>query len=213
MVGQLHFIYCGYLFSIHHYTADVTNKINSFFGSGNGIVFLDYLYCYSFSSKLINCNHGSISCNPIKDIAGVICSGNDNSFVCIHTYFYPLKLSGSGNNCTNGEVRLISTYRRSEGRVEVCHNNQWGTICGNSWYGNSTQVACSQLGYGGENSQRVYPYFGYTSKPIWLSNVDCEGDESSLFDCSKNIGSIGCSHSQDVRIRCFCEYLYACKTF
>ena len=60
---------------IHVCIADVTRKYDSFFGFGNGIVFLDNLYCSSSSSKLTDCNHGAIRCNPFTDIAGVICSG------------------------------------------------------------------------------------------------------------------------------------------
>ena len=112
----------------------------------------------------------------------------------------------TGGNCTNGNVRLISSSGRSEGRVEVCYNKQWGTVCSSGWSSDSTDVACSELGYTGNSHQRSYSYFSYTSKPIWFRNVNCNGSELSLFDCSKTISSLGCFHSLDVRIRCYCKY-------
>jgi hypothetical protein len=48
--------------------------------------------------------------------------------------------------CTNGDVRLVERYVGS-GRIEVCDNNSWGTICSNSWDDIAASVACSQLGY------------------------------------------------------------------
>ena len=39
--------------------------------------------------------------------------------------------------------------------------------------------------------------------PIWLTDVECSGDETSVFDCAhKAWGSHYCGHYEDVYVRC-----------
>ena len=49
--------------------------------------------------------------------------------------------------CNNSDIRLVGGSDHYEGRVEICFNETWGTICDGSWSTNDANVACRQLGY------------------------------------------------------------------
>ena len=47
----------------------------------------------------------------------------------------------------------------SEGRVEICFNNQFGTICDDHWDRRDAKVACGQLGFSKISKGRIKTKF------------------------------------------------------
>lgn len=56
--------------------------------------------------------------------------------------------AGPNASCINGAVRLRGGANNSqyEGRVEVCLNDVWGTVCADiRWSDDAAKVVCRQL--------------------------------------------------------------------
>ena len=106
-------------------------------------------------------------------------------------------------------VRLVGGSGPHEGRVEIYHLGQWGTVCNDFWDFKDGLVVCRQLGYPGlDNVMDASTKFeiGTTSTPIILDNVQCNGTEERLIDCN-HAGALthNCGHSEDVAVVCNTE--------
>ena len=78
-------------------------------------------------------------------------------------------------------------------------------MCDDLWDDNDATVICKQLGYS-RGSARVSAYFGEGNGLILLDNVNCNGRESNIFDCSySNFGEHDCEHHEDAGVVCFGE--------
>ena len=44
-------------------------------------------------------------------------------------------------------VRLMGGQNKFEGRVEVCQDGQWKTVCNDKWGKKEARVVCRQLGF------------------------------------------------------------------
>ncbi|XP_033640866.1 uncharacterized protein LOC117301092 [Asterias rubens] len=107
--------------------------------------------------------------------------------------------SQSGKNVSN--LRLAGGYYPWEGRVEVYHDGEWGTVCDDLWGWLNSNVVCHYFGY--HNATYSTTWFGAGSGDIFLDDVVCIGNESSLVDCSHiGWGNHNCGHFEDIGVVC-----------
>jgi hypothetical protein len=120
--------------------------------------------------------------------------------------------------CPSGDIRLVGGSVADEGRVELCLNNAWGTICDDGFDVNDANVICRQLGYpdhgniqkffchfqlliySTDATPRLSAYFGQGTGSILRQYLRCSGTESRVVDCP--ISSSSCSHSEDAGVTC-----------
>lgn len=61
-------------------------------------------------------------------------------------FFYLIDHDTELSNCSDGDIRLVGGTNPLEGRVEVCINKAWGTICDVGFSTEDATVICNLLG-------------------------------------------------------------------
>uniref|UniRef100_A0ABI7X2S7 SRCR domain-containing protein n=1 Tax=Felis catus TaxID=9685 RepID=A0ABI7X2S7_FELCA len=120
------------------------------------------------------------------------------------------------HNCTHNEdvwvecedpfaLKLVGGRSHCEGRLEVLHKGEWGSVCDDGWGQDADRVVCRQLGCGQPLSPpvKVRRRFGPGVGRIWLDDVKCSGKEPSLEQClHRSWGYHNCNHREDVAVVC-----------
>ncbi|XP_049333098.1 deleted in malignant brain tumors 1 protein-like isoform X8 [Astyanax mexicanus] len=141
--------------------------------------------CSGSEAHLRNCSSSqAVNCSSTVQLY-ITCSGTSNT---VHS---SIRLVGSGGDCA--------------GRLEVFHSGSWGTVSDELWDIEDAQVVCRQLQCGVALSAPVPvpARFGSGTGPIWLNEVECEGNEASLWNCRYQLcGEDECGHKDDVGVVC-----------
>ena len=96
------------------------------YGTGTGPIALDSVTCFGGEENLLDCLFDPDSTEDTHDEdVGVICT-----LVCF-----------------DNEVRVVDGNTPTEGRVEVCFDQVWGTVTDDFWSFLDAAVACRQLGF------------------------------------------------------------------
>ncbi|MCG8625906.1 MAG: scavenger receptor cysteine-rich domain-containing protein, partial [Proteobacteria bacterium] len=83
---------------------------------------------------------------PLSYLSPAISSPTDAAVVC-------QAQSTVSSNCSYGDIRLVNGSNKLEGRLEICINKVWGTICSQGFTADDADIVCSQIGlpFNGKN--------------------------------------------------------------
>jgi len=100
-------------------------------------------------------------------------------------------------------VALFGGESPREGRLEVYHNGIWGTVCNNGFTDAAARVVCYSLGFGYVGQEMNISTYGVGKRIIWLKDIQCEGTERHIGDCSHSGWLVhDCTHNEDVAVSC-----------
>ncbi|XP_051001058.1 scavenger receptor cysteine-rich domain-containing protein SCART1 [Acomys russatus] len=141
---------------------------------------LSQVRCLGAETRLTQCNVSTsllVPAGTLQD-AGVVCSGSLR-------------------------MRLAAGPGRCAGRVEVYYQGSWGTVCDDAWDLRDAQVVCRHLDCGHALSAPGNAHFGSGTGRIWMDELDCLGNETSLWECqSGSWGQHDCRHKEDAGVFC-----------
>ncbi|XP_071085371.1 von Willebrand factor D and EGF domain-containing protein-like [Haliotis cracherodii] len=189
---------------LHGYHVAVTN--NGFSYSSNFTFVAHDSRCHQCNITTETCTLKAASCyiDGACYTAGAE-KHNDSNRQCkpdVDSFTWTQKIA-----MTDG-VRLKGGLSPLEGRVEILHDNQWGTICDDTWDDNAATVVCRMLGYDDSPGKSTpIKAFGGGSGPIWIDDPSCDGTESNIANCPRYYGivqwgSMHCKHDEDAGVRC-----------
>ena len=94
--------------------------------------------------------------------------GENSSNVCLAITYVEFQCFHSVG-CERNAVQLVGGQNKFEGRVEVCQDGEWKTVCNDGWGDKEARVVCRQLGFAEDTrSELLLKYsdsYMYTDNP------------------------------------------------
>ena len=97
-------------------------------------------------------------------------------------------------------ITLVDGRKNSEGRVEIFHNGQWGTLCDRRLGHVEASTICRHLGFDG-GIFAGSAYFGAGSGVFWSLNTTCL-TTARCAAVTPQVNTIKCSHDEDFSVIC-----------
>lgn len=101
----------------------------------------------------------------------VVCQGSEYDVGLCTIISTPTNCTAQAIGCPRIGVRLVNGKGPKEGRVELFHNCQWGTICGHGFQRNDAKVLCRMLGLQDEYEHLFSPSFKDSFPPIQIVDL------------------------------------------
>ncbi|XP_039623880.1 scavenger receptor cysteine-rich type 1 protein M130-like [Polypterus senegalus] len=142
-------------------------------------------------------------------LKGFLCSGNEKHMgsCCQSKESICAESANAAVQCVDHlGLRLTNGTSVCDGRLEIFYNGSWGTVCDDSWDlpdANDLSLEHRQLQCEAAVKAITPVSYGPGSGHIWLDDVHCQGNESSLSICThRGWGQHDCRHKEDVGVNC-----------
>jgi len=102
--------------------------------------------------------------------------------------------------------KQFAGWIQNAGRLQVWRKGEWGGVCRDNFDNRDARVACRELGFSWGNvttSEDAKTAIG--GGRIWLTKVECSGDEKSLSSCQNGYSVFGdddCGNTGEAFVRC-----------